>query len=71
MTTLNVRIRADGRVYERRIDLARSPLTYKGLFELLNINPETVVALVEGHPVPNDELVEADGVEIVRIVSSG
>jgi sulfur carrier protein ThiS len=70
VTVLNVRIRADGRVSERRIDLARD-LTYEGLFEILNINPETVVALVEGHPVPNDEQVKADDVEIVRIVSSG
>ncbi len=70
MTDLLVKIRADNCVSERRIKLERG-LTYEGLFELLNINPETVVALVEGHPVPNDELVEPGDVEIVRIVSSG
>jgi sulfur carrier protein ThiS len=70
VTVLNVKIRADGHVSERSIDLTRC-LTYEGLFELLNINPETVVALVEGHPVPNDEQVKAGSVEIVRIVSSG
>jgi len=70
VTVLNVRIRAGGGVSERRIDL-ETGLTYDGLFELLNINPETAVALVEGRPVPSDDLVEAGGVEIVRIVSSG
>jgi sulfur carrier protein ThiS len=70
VTELLVEIRAEGRVSERRIDLERG-LTYEDLFERLKINPETAVALVEGHPVPNDELVEPGGVEIVRIVSSG
>jgi len=70
VTALNVRIRAEGHISEKSIDLEKG-LTYEDLFELLKVNPETVVALVEGHPVPNDELVEADGVEIVRIVSSG
>lgn len=70
MTDLVVKIRADGLVSERRIDLEMGQ-TYEDLFEKLMINPETVVALVEGHPVPNDELVETRDVEIVRIVSSG
>ena len=70
MTDLNVRIRAEGSVSERRITLERG-LTYEGLFLQLKINPETVVALDEGLPVPNDELVEPGDVEIVRIVSSG
>ena len=70
MTDLNVRIRAEGSVSERRITLERG-LTYEGLFLQLKINPETVVALDDGLPVPNDELVEPGDVEIVRIVSSG
>lgn len=70
MTALKVKILAEGRVSERSIDLERG-LTYEGLFEQLKINPETVVALWEGHPVPNDELVEPGDLEIVRIVSSG
>ncbi|MDD3709871.1 MAG: thiamine biosynthesis protein ThiS [Methanothrix sp.] len=70
MTELLVEIRAEGRVSERRIDLARG-LTYEDLFDRLKINPETAVALFEGHPVPNDELVMPGGVEIVRIVSAG
>ena len=70
MTNLNVRIRVEGSVSERRITLERG-LTYEGLFLQLKINPETVVALDEGLPVPNDELVEPGDVEIVRIVSSG
>jgi sulfur carrier protein ThiS len=70
VTNLNVRIRVEGSVSERRITLERG-LTYEGLFLQLKINPETVVALDEGLPVPNDELVEPGDVEIVRIVSSG
>lgn len=70
MKALNVKIRAEGRVSERRIDLEKG-LTYEGLFEQLKINPETVVALWEGHPVPNDELVEPGDLEIVRVVSAG
>jgi len=67
---LTIRIRADGLVTERTVDLDRD-LTYDQLFMLLNINPETVVALLEGHPVPADDLVEAKDLEIVRVVSSG
>jgi len=70
VTDIVVKIRAEGLVSERRIDLEMGQ-TYEYLFEKLNINPETVVALVEGHPVPNDELVETRDVEIIRIVSSG
>lgn len=70
MTALNVRIRADGRVTETIVDL-EVDLTYDQLFVLLNIKPETVVALLEGQPVPADDLVEAGDLEIVRVVSSG
>lgn len=70
MTDIVVKIRAEGLVSERRINLEMGQ-TYEDLFNKLSINPETVVALVEGHPVPNDDLVETRDVEIVRIVSSG
>ncbi|HII07005.1 MAG TPA: MoaD/ThiS family protein [Methanotrichaceae archaeon] len=70
MTALNVLVLAEGRVSERKIEVERG-LTYEGLFEILKINPETVVALWEGHPVPTDELVEPGDLEIIRIVSSG
>jgi len=45
--------------------------TYDRLLELLDINAETVVALLDGHPVPTDDLVEPGDLEIVRVVSSG
>jgi sulfur carrier protein ThiS len=70
VTALLVKILAEGRVSEREVDVERG-LTYEGLFKLLKINPEMVVALWEGHPVPNDEKVEPGALEIVRIVSSG
>jgi sulfur carrier protein ThiS len=67
---LNVKIRADGRVTERRVPWEVGQ-TYDRLLELLDINAETVVALLDGHPVPTDDLVEPGDLEIVRVVSSG
>ena len=45
--------------------------TYERLLELLNINPETVLVLCHGNPVPIDEKVTEGEVEILRIVSGG
>ena len=70
MTSLKVKIRADGRVSERSIEIERS-ITYEELLSLLGLNPETVVALWEGRPVPTDDVVEPGDLEIVRVVSSG
>lgn len=65
-----VTILAEGGEVERSMELSRG-LTYEGIFDLLEINPETVVALRNGHPVPADELVEDGDLKIVRVVSSG
>lgn len=70
MTALMVTILAEGGEVERSMELSRG-LTYEGIFDLLEINPETVVALRNGHPVPADELVEDGDLKIVRVVSSG
>ncbi len=70
MKDLNVKIRADGRVTERRVPWEVGQ-TYDRLLELLDINAETVVALLDGHPVPTDDQVEPGDLEIVRVVSSG
>lgn len=70
MKDLNVKIRADGRVTERRVPWEVGQ-TYDRLLELLDINAETVVALLDGRPVPTDDLVEPGDLEIVRVVSSG
>ena len=70
MTCLMVKILAEGGEVEMAVELSGG-LTYEGLFEALDINPETVVALRDGRPVPADELVEGGDLKIVRVVSSG
>jgi sulfur carrier protein len=45
--------------------------TYEDLLLALQINPETVVVLAEGGPVPLDEEVCEKKATIVRVVSSG
>jgi sulfur carrier protein len=45
--------------------------TYEDLLRALKINPETVVVLAEGGPVPLDEEVCGNKVTIIRVVSSG
>jgi len=45
--------------------------TYEGLLELLSINPEIAIVLRHGKPVPLDEEVTLDDVEILRVVSGG
>jgi sulfur carrier protein len=45
--------------------------TYEDLLLSLQINPETVVVLAEGGPVPLDEEVCGEKATIIRVVSSG
>ncbi len=45
--------------------------TYEQMLESININPETVIVFCNGVPVPLDEKVAPDGVEILRIVTGG
>ncbi|MDW7727269.1 MAG: MoaD/ThiS family protein [Candidatus Methanoperedens sp.] len=45
--------------------------TYENLLGSLNINPEIVLVFRNGNPVPLDENVTPDDVEILRIVSGG
>ncbi|MFQ6119621.1 MAG: MoaD/ThiS family protein [Methanosarcinales archaeon] len=46
-------------------------ITYEELLIKLNINPETVVVLKNGNPVPFDEKVVSGDLEILRVVSGG
>ena len=70
MISLTVKITAEGRLSERLVEVEEG-LTYEDLLDLLNINPETVVILKDGNPVPVDDVLEAGGVEVIRVVSSG
>ncbi len=45
--------------------------TYEGLLESLGINPEVVIIFRNGTPVPLDENVSPDNIEIVRVVTGG
>ena len=63
------------RVEEIRIEVAIGD-TYGKLLERLKINPEEVVVLRDGKPVPEDDRVADKGdarreITIIRIVSSG
>jgi len=67
---LKVSFLAEGLLSERRIEVDGSR-TYEDLLGVLDINPETVVVLKGDLPVPIDDKVDADDIEIIRIVSSG
>jgi sulfur carrier protein len=45
--------------------------TYEDLLTALEINPETVVVLRDGDPVPLDDIIEDGEISIVKVVSSG
>ena len=45
--------------------------TYNDVLSSLNINPETVIIMVNNRPVPVDEIVYTDHMEILMIVSRG
>ena len=70
MISLTVKITAEGRLSERLVEVEEG-LTYDDLLDILNINPETVVILKDGNPVPVDDVLDAGGVEVIRVVSSG
>jgi sulfur carrier protein ThiS len=71
---VNVQILA-GTEDERILEVA-DDATYELLLELLGINPEEVIVLRNGQPVPEDERLSEHGeaspaITIIRIVSSG
>ncbi|MHC1594978.1 MAG: ubiquitin family protein [Methanotrichaceae archaeon] len=70
MIALTVKITTEGRLSERLVEVEEG-LTYEDLLDILNINPETVVILKDGNPVPVDDVLEAGSVEVIRVVSSG
>jgi len=45
--------------------------TYEDLLGSLHINPEIVIVFRKGDPVPLDETVTSDNVEILRVVTGG
>jgi len=68
---LQVRIKIlAGGVLEKTIEVEEGS-TYSDILAELGINPETVVVMVEGRPVPIDDIVDSSRIDILRIVSGG
>ena len=65
-----------GKEEEKRIEVLQDD-TYENVLEKLNINPDEVLVLREGKPVPEDETVAINknkgeiDIMIIRIVSGG
>lgn len=59
-----------GGVREDVLELS-SDSTYEEMLKSLNINPEIVLVFRKGTPVPLDEKVTSDNVEILRVVTGG
>lgn len=59
-----------GGVKEQNMEVSPDS-TYEELLKVLHINPEIVLVFRNGTPVPLDEKVAQDSVEILRVVTGG
>lgn len=59
-----------GGVLEKTIEVEEGS-TYSDILAELGINPETVVVMVDGRPVPIDDIVDSSRIDILKIVSGG
>lgn len=59
-----------GSVSETSVDVEEGS-TYSDILAGLGINPETVIVMVDGRPVPVDDTADTEYLEILRIVSGG
>lgn len=59
-----------GGVKEQNLDVLSSS-TYEELLGSLHINPEIVLIFRGGNPVPLDEKVTLENIEILRVVTGG
>ncbi|MCD4816161.1 MAG: MoaD/ThiS family protein [Methanosarcinales archaeon] len=69
MLQVRIKILAGG-VLEKTIEVEEGS-TYSDILAELGINPETVVVMVDGRPVPIDDIVDSSRIDILRIVSGG
>lgn len=68
---MNIRVKIlSGGVKEHNMEVSPD-FTYEELLGSLHINPEIVLVFRNGTPVPLDEKVSADNVEILRVVTGG
>ena len=66
---VRIKILAGGAL-EKTIEVEEGS-TYSDILAELGINPETVVVMVEGRPVPIDDVVDSGRIDILKIVSGG
>ncbi|MBA1341268.1 MAG: Small archaeal modifier protein 2 [ANME-2 cluster archaeon] len=66
---VRIKILAGGAL-EKTIEIEEGS-TYSDILAELWINPETVVVMVEGRPVPIDDFVDSSQIDILKIVSGG
>ena len=59
-----------GGVKEQTMDVCEDA-TYEDLLQRLQINPEIVIVFRSGVPVPLDEKLTCDDVDILRVVTGG
>ncbi len=68
---MKVRVKIlSGGVKEQELEVLEGS-TYEDLLESLHINPEIVIVFRGGVPVPLDEKLVADDIEILRVVTGG
>lgn len=66
---VRIKILAGG-VLKKTIEVEEGS-TYSDILAELGINSETVVVMVEGRPVPIDDIVDSGRIDILRVVSRG
>lgn len=44
---------------------------YSEILDSLGINPETVVVVKDGTPVPTDDVAEGGEIKVIRVISGG
>lgn len=68
---MNIRVKIlSGGVKEQEMEVSPDS-TYEELLGILHLNPEIVLVFRNGNPVPLDEKVSADNVDILRVVTGG
>lgn len=66
---VRIKILAGG-ILEKTIEVEEGSV-YSDILAELGINPETVVLMVDGGPVPIDDIVDSGRIDILKIVSGG
>ncbi len=68
---MNIKIKIlSGGIKEQNMEVSEGS-TYEELLGSLHINPEIVIVFRKGTPIPLDERMTPDDVEILRVVTGG